>query len=184
MVGETGLEPELPRHASLYFWIVVAGATAATTPFLVDIQKVHPSAWVTFVILGAAVAVAQIFVVVTPANQSYHTTGVFLVASALLLPPELIALMAVVQHVPDWLKRRLPFHIQSFNIANYTLATMGAAAAADGIRDSQAFGRMGATPACAYLAACGAFVLVNHALLAPMLRFARGHTLRESGLFS
>jgi len=182
--GETGLEPELPRRAAFYFWLVVAGASAATAPFLVDIQKVHPSAWVTFAILGAAVAVAQIFVVVTPANQSYHTTGVFLVASALLLPPELIALMAVVQHVPDWLKRRLPFHIQTFNIANYTLAAMAAAAAADGIRDSQVFGRMGATAACAYLAASIVFVAVNHALLAPMLRFARGHSLRESGLFT
>jgi diguanylate cyclase (GGDEF)-like protein len=183
-VGEAGLEPELPRHASLYFWIVVAAATAATAPFLVDIQNVRPGAWVTFVILGAAVAVAQIFVVVTPANQSYHTTGVFLVASALLLPPELIALMAVVQHVPDWLKRRLPFHIQTFNIANYTLATMGAAAAADSIRDSEVFGRLGATVACSALAACIVFVVLNHALLAPMLRFARGHSLRESGLFS
>src|SRR5947209_17597281 len=100
VAGETGREPELPRRAAFYFWLVVAGATAATAPFLVGIQKVHPSAWVTFVILGASVAVAQIFVVVTPANQSYHTTGVFLVASALLLPPELIALMAVVPHVP------------------------------------------------------------------------------------
>jgi diguanylate cyclase (GGDEF)-like protein/putative nucleotidyltransferase with HDIG domain len=183
-VGDTGLEPELPRRASFYFWLVVAAATAATAPFLVDIEAVRPRAWVTFAVLGTAVAVAQIFVVVTPANQSYHTTGVFLVASALLLPPELIALMAVVQHVPDWLKRRLPFHIQTFNIANYTLATMGAAAAADGIRDSEVFGRMGATAACAYLAACVVFVAVNHALLAPMLRFARGHSLRESGLFS
>src|SRR5262249_40470867 len=92
--------------------------------------------------------------------------------------------MALVQHVPDWLKRRLPFHIQTFNIANYTLATMAAAAAADGIRDTEVFGKLGATTACAYLAACVAFVFVNHALLSPMLRFARGHTLRESGLFS
>jgi diguanylate cyclase (GGDEF)-like protein/putative nucleotidyltransferase with HDIG domain len=183
-VGESGLEPELPRRATFYFWIVVAAATAATAPFLVDIQTVDASAWITFAILGSAVAVAQIFVVVTPANQSYHTTVVFLVASSLLLPPELIALMAVVQHVPDWLKRRLPFHIQTFNIANYTLATMAAAAAADGIRDTEVFGKLGATTACAYLAACIAFVAVNHALLAPMLRFARGHTLRESGLFT
>jgi diguanylate cyclase (GGDEF)-like protein/putative nucleotidyltransferase with HDIG domain len=183
-VGESGLESELPRRAAFYFWLVVAGATAATAPFLVDIQNVRTSAWLSFAILGAAVAVAQIFVVVTPANQSYHTTVVFLVASALLLPPELIALMAVVQHVPDWLKRRLPFHIQTFNIANYTLSTMAAAAAADGILNTRLFGPHGATTACAYLAASVAFVVVNHALLAPMLRFARGHSLRESGLFS
>ena len=80
--------------------------------------------WATFVVLGPAVAVAQLFVVVTPGNQSYHTTGVFLVAGALLLPPELVALMATCSTCPDWLKRRLPFHIQTFNIANYTLAAM------------------------------------------------------------
>ena len=183
-MGETGLESELPRQAALYFWIVVAAAAAATTPFLVRVQDISPHAWLSFAVLGTAVAVAQIFVVVTPANQSYHTTVVFLVASALLLPPELIALMAIVQHVPDWLKRRLPFHIQTFNIANYTLATMGAAAAADGIRDSRIFGTLGATAACAYLLAAVVFVALNHALLAPMLRFARGHSLRESGLFT
>ena len=71
----------------------------------------------------------------TPGNQSYHTTGVFLVAGALLLPPELVALMATVQHVPDWLKRRLPFHIQTFNIANYTLSAMAAWAAAHFLLD-------------------------------------------------
>ena len=182
--GETGHEAELPRRASLYFWLVVAAAVAATTPFLVQIQQVAPRDWVTFTILGAAVAVAQIFVVVTPANQSYHTTVVFLIASALLLPPELVALMAVVQHVPDWLKRRLPFHIQTFNIANYTLATMGAAAVVDLIRDSAIFGHRGATAALASAAACIVFVALNHSLLAPMLRLARGHSLRESGLFS
>jgi len=37
--GETGHEAELPRRASLYFWLVVAAATAATTPFLVQDRK-------------------------------------------------------------------------------------------------------------------------------------------------
>ena len=183
MAGEQRSDSQLPRRAALYFWLVVAAAVASTTPFLAKLGPTTHS-WPTFVILGAAVAVAQIFVVVTPANQSYHTTGVFLVAAALLLPPELVALMALVQHVPDWLKRRLPFHIQTFNIANYTLAAMGAWGTAHLIRTSEAFGTLGATAACADLAACIVFVGLNHALLAPMLRFARGHSLRESGLFS
>ena len=34
------------------------------------------------------------------------------------------------------------------------------------------------------LAAAGVFVLVNHLLLAGVLRLARGHSLRASGLFS
>src|SRR6266545_1095700 len=115
--GEQGHESELSRRASVYFWLVVVAAAAATTPFLPHLQTTPTHSWVTFVVLGGAVAVAQMFVVVTPANQSYHTTAVFLVAAALLLPPELVALMATVQHLPDWLKRRLPFYIQMFNIA-------------------------------------------------------------------
>ena len=115
----------LGSPARLYFWLVVAAAVAATMPFLDARSTRHAR-------LGdvrgprRGAAVAQLFVVVTPANQSYHTTGVFLLPAALLLPPELVALIAFVQHVPDWLKRRLPFHIQAFNIANYTLATMAA----------------------------------------------------------
>jgi len=180
---ESGPEAGLPRRAVVYFWLVVAAAGAATAPFVAGLGRTAHG-WPTFAILGVAVAVAQIFVVVTPANQSYHTTGVFLVAGALLLPPDLVALMAVVQHVPDWLKRRLPFHIQTFNIANYALATMAAWGAAHTINAAQPFGAGGVTTAAADFAACASFVAVNHTLLAPMLRFARGHTLRESGLFT
>ena len=120
--------------------------------------------------LASAVAVAQLFVVVTPGNQSYHTTAVFLVAAALLLPPELVALMALVQHVPDWLKRRLPFHIQTFNIANYTLAAMAAWAVAHAILDAQPFGRAAHGALVAGAAACVVFVGAQPRLLAPMLR--------------
>ena len=183
-VAEQGRESGLPPRASVYFWLVVAAATAATVPYLVEIPRVTTHAWVTFAILGVAVAVAQIFVVVTPANQAYQTTGVFLVAAALLLPPELVAMMAAVQHVPDWLKRRLPFHIQMFNIANHTLGVMGGWFVAETIVHSHVFGPGRATTAFAGMAACGVYVGINHALLAPMLRFARGHSLRESGLFS
>ncbi len=105
-------DDRLGLRAALYFWLVVAAACAVTAPFLSHLTLQTPG-WPTFLILGGAAAVAQLFVVVTPGNQSYHTTGMFLVAAALLLPPELVALMAVVQHVPDWLKRRLPFHIQT-----------------------------------------------------------------------
>jgi predicted signal transduction protein with EAL and GGDEF domain len=183
-LDERAREPiGLPRSASVYFWVVVAAALAATVPFLVRLGP-ETSGWPTFAVLAVAVAVAQFFVVVTPANQSYHTTVVFLAAGALLLPPELVAPLALVQHVPDWLKRRLPFHIQTFNIANYTLAAMAAWGAAHLIRDAAPFGTLGATSACAGAAACTVFVAVNHVLLAPMLRFARGHSFRETGLFT
>ena len=182
-VRETGDASGLSHLASAYFWLVLTAALVVALPFVTRLSQ-HTHGWITFAVLAAGVATAQLFVVVTPGNQSYHTTAVFLLPAALLLPPELVALMALVQHLPDWLKRRLPFHIQAFNIANYTLATMGAWATARGIDDSHLLARNGAGALVAGLAACVVFVGLNHMLLAPMLRLARGLTAHESGLFS
>jgi diguanylate cyclase (GGDEF)-like protein/putative nucleotidyltransferase with HDIG domain len=126
--------------------------------------------------------VAQLFVVRTPRDQSYHTTIVFLIPAALLLPPELVVLMGVVQHIPEWLKVRYPWYIQSFNICNYTLNGLAAWGAVWMVRD---FGLSREVElALAGLAASVVFVATNHVLLATMLHYARGHTLRETGLFS
>ena len=171
-----------PLAATAYFWLVVMAAVAATTPLLTRLSA-HTHGLAAFALLGAAVAIAQIFVVDSPASQAYHTTAVFLVAAALVLPPELVALVAVVQHVPDWLRRRLQFQTQVFNIASFTLAALATWGAADVVRRSLPAGAGEAQAALTGAAACAAFVGVNHALLAPMLRFARGHSLRESGLF-
>jgi diguanylate cyclase (GGDEF)-like protein/putative nucleotidyltransferase with HDIG domain len=182
-VRESGREPGRSLFASAYFWLLLAIAIFVTLPFLARLSPSTPG-WTTFALLALGVAGAQLFVTVTPGNQSYHTTAVFLLPAALLLPPELVALMAFVQHVPDWLKRRLPFHIQAFNIANYTLATMAAWAAARGILDSRLVASKGAGALLAGAAACVLFVGLNHLLLAPMLRLARGLSLRASGLFA
>ena len=180
----------LPLRAGAYWWVVVV---AAGTVVAISVTHVvagnagllEPGDWATFVVLGAALAAAQMFVVVTPANQSYHTTAVFLIPAVLLLPPELVALMPIVQHVPDWIRRRLPFHIQAFNVANYTLAAMAAWVAAHEVAGVPGtFVGAGAQAATAGAAAAVVFVGVNHVLLAPMLKLARGHSLRETGLFS
>src|SRR4029079_12865544 len=110
-------------------------------------------------------------------------TAVFLIAGVLLLPPELVALMATVQHVPDWLKRRMPFHIQTFNSANYTLSAMGAWAASHYLLVAQPLGPQ-ASVAAAGAAASIVLVGINHSLLAQMLRLARGMSYRATGLFS
>ncbi len=176
---------KLSAKASVYFGVVAALALAAAVPFLTHLSAGTES-WATFAVLASAAAVAQLFVVRTPRNQSYHTTGVFLIPAALLLPPELVALIAVVQHVPEWLKNRAAWYIQTFNICNYTLATLGAwggahvALRSDGLLPKNPELRLAA----AGLVACAIFVGVNHALLAPMLQLARGHSFRDSGLFT
>src|SRR4051794_23284507 len=177
----SGRREALPRNARIYFLLVATATAAATLPFLARLQHTHQ--WVAFFILGSAAATAQLFVVRTPNDQAYHTGIVFLIAAAFLLPPELVALMGVVQHVPEWLKMRYRWYLQSFNICNYVLGSMAVWFLAHHILTWGAISDHTLRVAFAGLVCCLVFVAINHTLLAVMLHFARGHSLRETGLF-
>ena len=171
----------IPRRAKAYLYTVgILAVLAAFVPF----SHLSPSTdgWPTFFVLAACAAVAQLFVVITPRDQSYHTSNVFLIAAVLLLPPELIALLGIVYGIPEWLKVRYPWYIQGFNIANHTLNGLAAWGAVQLVRNA------GLGPeaelALSGLVAMLVFVSLNHVLLATMLHFARGHSLRATGLFS
>src|SRR5665647_678730 len=140
----------------------------------------------TFVVLAAAATVAQVFPVKSPRNLMYHTSVVFLVAAALLLPPELIVLIPLVQTVPEWLKERYPWPIQVFNISNYTLDGLAAWGAAHLVEThgSGIIANGNARFALAGLAAAVMFVATNHILVAVILKLGRNHTFRETGLFT
>ncbi len=173
-----GASTHLSPKASAYFVIVALIAAAATGPFVVRIDQ-HTRGWTTFAILGASVALAQLFVVRTPGNRSYHTTGVFLLPAALLLPPEFVALIAIAQHIPEWLRSRAAWYIQSFNIFNYTLATMGAWGAARGVQSLDGLiANADARFALAGAAAAVVFVGLNATVIAPMLLLGRGQPMR------
>ena len=177
-----GRDGALPRNAQIYFAAVAITAASVTLPFIGRLQTTHQ--WPAFLILASAAAIARLFVVRTPADQAYHTDIVFLIPAALILPPELLVLVAIVQMVPEWLKMRYRWYLQTFNILDYSLSAMAAwfvgrwlilehaGIANDALRLSLAG-----------LAACVVFVAVNHVLLAVMLRLARGFSLRETGLF-
>src|SRR5215204_2712678 len=170
---------------ALVYLVAVAGIAAAVAgPFLPRLEH-QTDGWITFLIIATAAAVAQLFLVRTGKNTSYHTTIVFLIPAALLLPPEQVALIPIIQHLPDWLKNRAAWYIQSFNICNYTISILAASGGAymvhqAGILDDYP----NLTFALAGLTACVLLVGINHSLLAPMLALARGHSIRESGLFS
>jgi diguanylate cyclase (GGDEF)-like protein len=166
----------------LYLLAVAIGAAAAAAPFLSRLDAETPG-WTTFLILAGAASLAQLLVVVTSCNTSYYVTGVVLLPAALLLPPEFVALIALVQHIPEWLKERYAWYIQTFNICNYTLAVLGAWATAQAVLalpgpDARLSFALAGT------AAAIVFVGINHVLIAPMLKLARGHSIRELGVFS
>jgi diguanylate cyclase (GGDEF)-like protein len=173
----------LPRRAWLFFASVVTGAVVAVAALVPRVDSTT-SDWRAFTALALGAAAAHAFVVHIPRNQIFHMGLVFTVAATLLLPPELVVLLCVVQHFADWAKERYAWYIQIFNICNYTLAALSAWGAARGLHvllaGSDDHLRL-------TLVACGAalvFVVVNHMVLAPMLALARNHSPRQSGLFS
>ncbi len=168
--------------ARIYFLCVAVLASAVTLPFLPRLQHTHM--WVTFAILATATATAQLFVVHTPRDQTYHATAVFLLAAAMLLPPQLVATLGVIQHIPQWLKVRYRWQLQTFNICNYTIDVMAAWAVAHVVLRGGLVGNYELRLGLAGLLACLVFVALNHTLLALMLYLARGHTFSESGLFA
>src|SRR5438105_6905927 len=183
-----GAATESPRattlslKAKLYFAVITVGTAASAIPPIARLD-VHTHGWPTFLVLAGCAAVAQLFGVTTIRDHSYQTSIVFLIAAALLLPPELVALMGVVQHIPEWLKTRLAWYIQTFNICNYTLDALAAWWAAHLLRSEHVVPLMGSQgrAALAGLGACLVFVGLNHLLLALMLFLGRGHRPRETG---
>jgi diguanylate cyclase (GGDEF)-like protein len=188
--GELGRSDSKPRPASslpasawLYFSAVLGASLAASIPLVLRIDQ-QTREWTAFLILSACAALAQLFVVRTTRDQSYHTSAALLIAGALLLPPELLVLMGVIQHIPEWVRHRYPWYIQTFNICNFTLNGLAAWGVArlvlghtpDWVAHGVASGAAG-------LLACVVFVGLNHALMAAMLYFGRGHHPRDTELF-
>ncbi|HEX6701445.1 MAG TPA: GGDEF domain-containing protein [Gaiellaceae bacterium] len=174
----------LSPRAFLYVGAVIAAAVASAAPFVTNLTPTTPG-WPTFLILATCTAVAQLFVVRTPRNQSYHTSIVFIVPAVLLLRPELVALLPLAQHIPEWLKNRSRWYGQTFNICNYALDSLAALAGARFVLSLHGLiPHASARHAAAGLVACVVFVATNHTLLAVMLRLGPGHSLRATSLFS
>ena len=176
----------LSLRAELYLVLVYAIALLAGGLTMSSAPPIERADWRLALLLAIGAAVAQLFVVVTPRNQSYHMTPVLVIAAAILLPPPLIVLVAVIQHVPEWLRERYPWFIQTFNIANYALSGLAAHQAFvfastswDGVLGNEDLRYFFAG-----VAAAVTFVFVNHLLLALVLKFARGHSLLQTGLFT
>jgi diguanylate cyclase (GGDEF)-like protein len=174
----------LPERARGYLY-VCAGAALAATGASVVVPLLH-ARWADFGVILAAGAVAQLFATHTSGNQVFHTGLAFTVAAALILPPELVVLVAVGQHVPEWIRQRYPWFIQTFNTANVVLSGLAAWAVKDvlGRAGWHLMGSAAVSSVAVAAAAVTAYIAVNHGLLARMLWLARGHDASASGLFS
>ena len=169
----------LPTRASVYAALVAAAAAVAILAAAAATGTVDRHDWIAFAVLLPLTAVSPLFRVSVGRNHGFNIGPVFLVAGALVLPPLLaVALVAVFQPM-QWLKDRTPWYIQLFNFSNYALSVL-AASAAVAVIGTEGDARFAA----AGTVAAVAFVAVNHTLLAVMLRLGRGHSVRDTGLFS
>ena len=134
-----------------------------------------------FGLLTFLATISQLFMVDAPNRQSYHATPAFLLAGAYLLDPVLLVPMVVMALIPEWIKYRYPWYIQTFNIATYLLNVLAAWAALHLV----APGGLSAEwrPAAGVLVAGPVFAILNHLMVAMVLKLARGIPIRESGLF-
>ncbi len=170
----------LPARARAYFAVVAALSGAAAVPALSRGAPTRED-WLTLLVLVVGGAIAHGFATHVPGNQIFHTGMAFVVAGALLLPPQLLLVACIVPHAVDWIRQRYPWYVQTFNICNYVLSALAAYAAAvftSGLLDVPTVSPRAA------IAAAVTFVVVNHALLAVMLVLARGKSVRETKLFS
>jgi len=165
----------LTPGAWLYWTAVVAPAAVG---ILVSAKYVEAVDWGLFAALAVLASVSQLLSFHLNRRRVFHPAIIFVVAGALLLPPELMILLVVIHCLPDWLKQRYPWYIQTFNIANYVTSGVVAWAAAQAIGFSGSGGREALAGACAAIA----FVVTNRLLLLPMLYLGRGLTPRKTGL--
>jgi putative nucleotidyltransferase with HDIG domain len=165
--------------AAAAFWVAVVAPAAAAGYFA--LQRIPEGGWNRFAILALTASLAQMSAVHMTRRRVFHPAIVFVVAGILVLSPEQLVLMCVLQHLPEWLKQRYAWYIQTFNIANYVVAALAGYAAT--MLVGRADGPSSSTALAGIVAASG-FVLANRCLLAPMLRLARGMSLRATRLFN
>jgi putative nucleotidyltransferase with HDIG domain len=135
-----------------------------------------------FLALSVLASVAQLAAVQRTRNRVFHPALVFVLAGVLLLRPQELVLMCVIQHLPDWLRNRYAWYIQPFNIANYVIAGGTATVAAHAV--VEAAGSDMTERAAAGVVGVLLFVAINRTLLGIMLRLGRGRAIRETGLLS
>jgi diguanylate cyclase (GGDEF)-like protein/putative nucleotidyltransferase with HDIG domain len=176
-VNENGLN--FKAHALL---VLICGAGIGIAGWSAAHIHAGIGGWITFAILGVAAAVAQLFPVHTPRNNAFSMSLVFTMPAVFLLPLPLIALLPVVQLVPEWLKERYPWYMVGFNASNWMLDLFAAWGVAHLIQHHLIGGNAG--KAASGVAAAVVLTVLNHAKLALIISFARGLTVRSTGLLS
>jgi len=174
----------LPSLAKLYLGAVYA-CTIGVGALAVFVAGGRPSGeeLAAFAVLSGLAAAAQLFKVDAPNRHSYHTTPAFLLAATLLLEPSLLVPLSLLILLPEWLRYRYPWYIQTFNIATYLLNMLAAWAVCHLVAGGSGLVVSWQAALAVGLAAM-TFSLTNHLMVGLVLRLACGIPFRDSQVFA
>jgi hypothetical protein len=160
----SGLNPAAAAFEFAVVWLTMAGFALTAIPAVVARDD-----WLTFAILVPIIAAVHLVGAERQKHQGSHLSLAPIFAAALLLSPALTALAIVIAFVPETVRSRPRWYIAVFNIANFVGPALLAGACFDAV------GGTGDTSwALAASAGIAAFVISQYAVLAVMLRLARG----------
>lgn len=182
----------MPRRAWTYIWFIfLAGAIASLLALLDFIAAPDLSSqWRTLAVLTVLATLAQLFKAEAPDHQIYHTTLVFQFAGVVLLHPFLFVFLILVPHLAEWGRERLiivdsphlrDWYLQPFNISVHIIIGILAHMVFVGLAVPLAdWGSL--SDLIAAILAASIYVTLNHLLVGLAIVFARGVSLRESGI--
>jgi diguanylate cyclase (GGDEF)-like protein len=131
--------------------------------------------WIAFAVLTPLIAGTHLLAREREKYQGSHLSLAPMFTAALVLPPALAALAIALAFIPEWIRTRVAWYIALFNAANF----VGPALAARAVFDAVETGGRGSWTLAA-LAAIVTFLVVQYAVLATMLRLARGVAVRDT----
>jgi diguanylate cyclase (GGDEF)-like protein len=165
-----GLSPAAAALEFTVVWLTLAGAVLTGWPALVTDEE-----WIAFVVLLPIIATVHLVGAERQKHQGSHLSLAPIFAAVLILPPALAAIAIAVGFLPESVRSRPRWYIVLFNVANFIGPALLARACFDALN-----GRTDQDWALAALVAVSAFLVVHYAVLAAMLRLARGVRVAET----
>lgn len=170
-------EPALSRGA--YFYVLGSVAAAAVATIVATVLDPRLGELAPLAVYAVGAALAQLFLVQASPRLGYDISLAFLFAAVISLPAPAVVLVATLMFLPVWAREKYPWYMPVFNMANYAIPALIAQAIVGFGPDDP-----GVVWALWVALATIVFTLVNHAVLAGILKLARGESLRETRLFT
>lgn len=176
----------MPRKAWVYIGIIYVSGLAIAARSTIKADFTDNFQWGALLVLVGLATLAQLAKVEAPDHQLYHTSLVFQFAGVILLQPFYYVLLVAVPHVIEWVQARRAdsihlrnWYLQPFNICVHIISGYVSYIAYTQLHLS--LSTFDNAPIDAVTAAV-IYVSFNHFLTGLAIAFARGVSLRDSGI--